>query len=63
MHVLYSDDENHKTIYFQEMIHKNVQATNMLLASSCMQDYNKVSGLNNAKESWDTLKIFHGSMT
>ena len=31
----------------------------MLLASLCMDEYNKVSGLDNAKEIWDTLKIAH----
>jgi hypothetical protein len=39
------------------MIHKNTQATTVLLASLCMDEYNKVSGLDNAKEIWDTLKI------
>jgi hypothetical protein len=31
----------------------------MLLASLCREEYNKVSGLNNAKVIWDTLKIAH----
>jgi hypothetical protein len=39
------------------MIHKNAQATTVLLASLCMEEYNKVSHLDNAKEIWDTLKI------
>jgi hypothetical protein len=30
-----------------------------LLASLCGDEYNKVSGLDNAKEIWDTLKIAH----
>jgi hypothetical protein len=30
-----------------------------LLASLCREEYNKVSGLNNAKQIWDTLKISH----
>jgi hypothetical protein len=41
------------------MIHKNAQATTVLLASLCREEYNKVSGLDNAKEVWDTLKIAH----
>jgi hypothetical protein len=31
----------------------------VLLASLCTDEYNKVSGLNNAKQIWDTLKISH----
>jgi hypothetical protein len=50
MHVVDSDDENYIAIYMQEMIHKNNQATTMLLASLYRDEYNKVSGLDNAKE-------------
>jgi hypothetical protein len=28
-----------------------------LLASLCRDEYNKVSGLDNSKQIWDTLKI------
>jgi hypothetical protein len=31
----------------------------MLLAYLCRDEYNKVSGLDNAKQIWDTLKISH----
>jgi hypothetical protein len=41
------------------MIHKNIQATIVLLASLCRDKYKKVSGLDNTKEIWDTLKISH----
>jgi hypothetical protein len=54
-----SDDENFNAIHAQEMIHKNTQPTTVLLASICRDEYNKVSGLENAKEIWDTLKISH----
>jgi hypothetical protein len=30
-----------------------------LLASLCRDEYNKVSGLDNSKQIWDTLKISH----
>jgi hypothetical protein len=50
MHVVDSDDENYIVIYMQEMIHKNNQATTMFLASLYMDEYNKVSGLDNAKD-------------
>ena len=59
MHMLDSDDENYNAIDDQEMIHKNAQATSVLLDSLCREEYNKVSGLDNAKEIWDTLKITH----
>jgi hypothetical protein len=54
-----SDDENFNAIHAQEMIHKNTQATTVLLASICRDEYNKVSGMENAKEIWDTLKVSH----
>jgi hypothetical protein len=39
--------------------HFNSQATSILLASLCREEYNKVQGLNNAKEIWDVLKTTH----
>jgi hypothetical protein len=36
--------------------HFNSQATSILLASLCQEEYNKVQGLKNAKEIWDVLK-------
>jgi hypothetical protein len=50
--------DNH--VFINEQIHKNAQATTVLLASLCKDEYNKVSGLDNAKQIWDTLKISHG---
>jgi hypothetical protein len=38
---------------------KNAQATAVLLASLCRDEYNKVSGLDNTKQIWDTLMISH----
>jgi hypothetical protein len=37
----------------------NSQATSILLSSLCREEYNKVQGLKNAKESWDVLKTAH----
>jgi hypothetical protein len=42
-------DSNDNAIFIHEQIHKNVQATTLLLAYLCMDEYNKVSGLDNAK--------------
>jgi hypothetical protein len=46
-------------VFINEQIHRNAQATTVLLASLCRDEYNKVSGLDNAKQIWDTLKISH----
>jgi hypothetical protein len=39
--------------------HFNSQATPILLASLCREEYNKVQGLKSAKEIWDVLKTAH----
>jgi hypothetical protein len=51
-------DSSDNPIFINEKIYKNAQATNVLFASLCRDEYNEVSGLNNAKQIWDTLKIF-----
>jgi hypothetical protein len=43
-----------------KMIPKNTQATTLLLASLCGDEYNKVSGLDDANEISYILKIFLG---
>jgi hypothetical protein len=50
-------DSTDNPVFINEQIHKNGQATTVLLASLCRDEYNKVSGLDNAKQIWDTLKI------
>jgi hypothetical protein len=50
-------DSADNPVFINEQIHKNAQATTVLLASLCRDEYNKVSGLDNAKQIWDTLKI------
>jgi hypothetical protein len=52
-------DSTDNAVFINEQIHKNAQATTVLLASLCRDEYNKVSGLDNAKQIWDTLKISH----
>jgi hypothetical protein len=52
-------DSTDNPMFINEQIHKNAQATTVLLASLCRDEYNKVSGLENAKQIWDTLKISH----
>jgi hypothetical protein len=50
-------DSNDNSIFINEQIHKTAQATTVLLAYLCSDEYNKVSGLDNAKQIWDALKI------
>jgi hypothetical protein len=52
-------DSTDNPVIINEQIHKNAQATTVLLASLCSDEYNKVSGLDNTKQIWDTLKISH----
>jgi hypothetical protein len=52
-------DSSDNPMFINEQIHKNAQATNVLLASLCREEYHKVSGLDNAKQIWDTLRISH----
>jgi hypothetical protein len=52
-------DSTNNSMFINEQIHKNAQATTVLLASLCREEYNKVSGLDNTKQIWDTLKISH----
>jgi hypothetical protein len=43
-------DSTDNPVFINEQIHKNAQATTVLLASLCRDEYNKVSGLDNAKQ-------------
>jgi hypothetical protein len=52
-------DSTDNSMFINEQIHKNAQATTVLLASLCREEYHKVSGLDNAKQIWDTHNISH----
>jgi hypothetical protein len=43
-------DSTDNPVIINDQIHKNTQATTVLLASLCRDEYNKVSGLDNAKQ-------------
>jgi hypothetical protein len=43
-------DSTDNVVHINEQIHKNAQATTVLLPSLCRDEYNKVSGLDNAKQ-------------
>jgi hypothetical protein len=52
-------DEDYDSDEAAQIRHFNSQTTSILLASLCQEEYNKVQGLNNAKEIWDVLKTAH----
>jgi hypothetical protein len=52
-------DEDYDSDEAAQVRHFNSQATSILLASLCREEYNKVQGLKSAKEIWDILKTSH----
>jgi hypothetical protein len=52
-------DEGYDLDEVAQIRHFNSQATTILLASLCREEYNKVQGLKSAKEIWDVLKTAH----
>jgi hypothetical protein len=52
-------DEDYDSDEVAQIWHFNSQATTILLASLCREEYNKVQGLKSAKEIWDILKTAH----
>jgi hypothetical protein len=52
-------DEDYDFDEAAQIRHFNSQATSILLASLCQEEYNKLQGLKNAKEIWDVLKTAH----
>jgi hypothetical protein len=52
-------DEDYDLDEVTQIRHFDSQATTILLASLCREEYNKVQGLKSAKETWDVLKTTH----
>jgi hypothetical protein len=52
-------DEGYDSDVVAQIQHFDSQATTILLASLCREEYNKVQGLKSAKEIWDVLKTAH----
>jgi hypothetical protein len=52
-------DKDYDLDEVDQIRHFNSQATTILLASLCREEYNKVQGLKIAKEIWDVLKTTH----
>jgi hypothetical protein len=57
--VLTVGDEGYDSDEVAQIRHFNSQATTILLASLCQEEYNKVQGLKSAKDIWDVLKTAH----
>jgi hypothetical protein len=58
-HVPKVGDKDYDSDEADQIRHFNSQATTILLASLCREEYNKVQGLKMAKEIWDVLKTAH----
>jgi hypothetical protein len=52
-------DEDYDSDEAAQVRHFNSQATSILLASLCREEYNKIQGLKSAKEIWVVLKTTH----
>jgi hypothetical protein len=52
-------DEDYDSDEAAQIRHFNSQATSILLASLCREEYNKVQELKSVKEIWDVLKMAH----
>jgi hypothetical protein len=52
-------DKDYDSDEADQIRHFNSQATTILLASLCREEYNKVQGLKTAKDIWDILKTAH----
>jgi hypothetical protein len=52
-------DEDYDSNEAAQVRHFNSQATSILFASLCRDEYNKVRGLKSGKEIWDVLKTAH----
>jgi hypothetical protein len=52
-------DEGYDSDEVAQIRHFDSQATTILLASLCREEYNKVQGLKSDKETWDVLKTAH----
>jgi hypothetical protein len=53
------EDEGYDSDEVTQIRYFNSQATTILLASLCREEYNKVQGLKSANEIWDVLKTIH----
>lgn len=53
------DDKDYNHVEVQQIIHRNTQASKVLIASLCKEEYNKMKFLESEDDIWDTLKIMH----
>ena len=52
-------DDMELTSEQEQLIHRNAQASNAILSALSSEEFNKVDGLEEAKEIWDTLQLAH----
>jgi hypothetical protein len=52
-------DKDYNSDEVAQILHFDSQATTIILASLCREEYNKVQGLKSANEIWDVLKTTH----
>jgi hypothetical protein len=52
-------DKDYDSDEADQILHFNSQATTILLAYLSLEEYNKVHGLETAKDIWDVLKTAH----
>src|SRR5438132_13337563 len=57
VHMPKSDDEVSPEMMLD--LHRNAQAASVILASLSQEEFNKVNGLEFAKDIWDTLQVSH----
>lgn len=53
------DDKDYNPVEVEQIIHRNTQASKVLIASLCKEEYNKVKCLESENGIWDTLNIVH----
>jgi hypothetical protein len=53
------DDDEQPTPYQLQKIHRNAQAISILTASIDKEEFNRVDGLDVAKDVWTTLRVAH----
>jgi hypothetical protein len=47
-----SDEESYNLVEVEQIVHHNSQATTVLLASLCSEEYNKVNDFEGVKDIW-----------
>ena len=57
------EEDQELTSSQEQNMHRNAQATSVLLSALSPEEFNKVDGLEEAKQIWDTLQVAHEGTT